>query len=72
VEDADAGSDRKREPDAASMAPEGVFLGSSTHPRAYGNSARLLGKYVREEKVIPLREAVRRLNRTGIVGGQSG
>jgi N-acyl-D-amino-acid deacylase len=47
--------------DGASMAPEGVFLKSSTHPRAYGNFARLLGKYVREEKVIPLQEAVRRL-----------
>jgi N-acyl-D-amino-acid deacylase len=48
--------------DAASMAPEGVFLKSSTHPRAYGNFARLLGKYVREEKVITLAEAVRRLS----------
>jgi N-acyl-D-amino-acid deacylase len=47
--------------DAASMAPEGLFLKSSTHPRAYGNFARLLGKYVREEKVIPLEEAIRRL-----------
>jgi N-acyl-D-amino-acid deacylase len=47
--------------DAASMAPEGVFLKSRLHPRAYGNFARLLGKYVREEKVIPLSEAVRRL-----------
>ncbi|HVG19149.1 MAG TPA: D-aminoacylase [Blastocatellia bacterium] len=48
--------------DAASMAPEGVFLKSSTHPRAYGNFARLLGKYVREEKVISLQEAIRRLS----------
>ena len=48
--------------DAASMAPEGVFLKSSTHPRAYGNFTRLLGKYVREEKVISLAEAVRRLS----------
>jgi len=47
--------------DGASMAPEGVFLKSSTHPRAYGNFARLLGKYVRDEKVISLPEAVRRL-----------
>ena len=47
--------------DAAAMAPEGVFLKSSTHPRAYGNFARLLGKYVREEKRLPLAEAVRRL-----------
>ncbi|HXV62369.1 MAG TPA: D-aminoacylase [Vicinamibacteria bacterium] len=47
--------------DAGSMAPEGVFLRSSTHPRAYGNFARLLGKYVRDEQVIPLEEAVRRL-----------
>jgi N-acyl-D-amino-acid deacylase len=47
--------------DGASLAPEGVFLNFSTHPRAYGNFARLLGKYVREEKVISLQEAVRRL-----------
>lgn len=47
--------------DGGSMATEGVFLKSSTHPRAYGNFARLLGKYVREEKVIPLAEAIRRL-----------
>jgi N-acyl-D-amino-acid deacylase len=47
--------------DAASMAAEGTFLNSSTHPRAYGNFARLLGKYVRDEKVIPLEEAIRRL-----------
>ena len=47
--------------DAASMAAEGVFLNSSTHPRAYGNFARLLGKYVRDEKVIPMQEAIRRL-----------
>ena len=47
--------------DAGSLAPEGVFLKSSTHPRAYGNFARLLGKYVRREKVITLAEAVRRL-----------
>lgn len=47
--------------DGKSMAPEGVFLMSATHPRAYGNFARLLGKYVRDEKVIPLEEAVRRL-----------
>jgi N-acyl-D-amino-acid deacylase len=47
--------------DAGSMAPEGVFLRSSTHPRAYGNFARLLGKYVRDENVVPLEEAVRRL-----------
>jgi len=48
--------------DASSMAPEGVFLKSSTHPRAYGNFVRLLGKYVRDEKVITLQEAVRRLS----------
>ncbi len=48
--------------DAGSMAPEGAFLKRSTHPRAYGNFARLLGKYVREEKVITLEEAVRRLS----------
>jgi N-acyl-D-amino-acid deacylase len=48
--------------DEASQAPEGVFLKSNPHPRAYGNFARLLGKYVREEKVISLAEAVRRLS----------
>ncbi len=48
--------------DGASMAAEGAFLKSSTHPRAYGNFARLLGKYVREEKIISLAEAVRRLS----------
>lgn len=47
--------------DEASLAPEGVFLRSSAHPRAYGNFARLLGKYVRDEQVITLQEAVRRL-----------
>jgi len=47
--------------DAGSLAPEGVFLKSNPHPRAYGNFARLLGKYVRDEQVIPLAEAVRRL-----------
>jgi len=47
--------------DSGSLAPEGVFLKSNPHPRAYGNFARLLGKYVREEKVIPLEEAVYKL-----------
>jgi N-acyl-D-amino-acid deacylase len=48
--------------DAASMAPEGVFLKSSAHPRAYGNFARVLGRYVREEKLLSLAEAVHRLS----------
>lgn len=48
--------------DAGSLAPEGVFLKSSTHPRAYGSFARLLGKYVRQEKVTTLAEAVRGLS----------
>jgi N-acyl-D-amino-acid deacylase len=47
--------------DGEASAPEGVFLKSSTHPRAYGNFARFLGKYVRDQKVVPLAEAVRRL-----------
>jgi N-acyl-D-amino-acid deacylase len=47
--------------DARSLAPEGVFLKSSTHPRAFGNFARLLGKYVRDENVIPLEEAIYKL-----------
>ena len=48
--------------DEASQAPEGVFLRSNPHPRAYGNFARVLGKYVRDEKVIPIKEAIRRLS----------
>ena len=48
--------------DEASQAPEGVFLKSNPHPRAYGNFARVLGKYSRDEKVITLPEAVRRLS----------
>lgn len=47
--------------DAASLAPEGVFLKASTHPRAYGNFARFLGHYVRDAQLMPLEEAVRRL-----------
>ncbi|MDP9004028.1 MAG: D-aminoacylase [Verrucomicrobiota bacterium] len=48
--------------DEASQAPEGLFLKSNPHPRAYGNFARVLGKYVREEKALSLAEAVRRLS----------
>jgi len=48
--------------DAEAPAPEGVFLKSSTHPRAYGNVARLLGRYVRDEKIIPMEQAIRRLS----------
>ncbi len=47
--------------DAESMSPEGVFLKSNPHPRAYGNFARLLGHYVRDEKLVTLEDAVRRL-----------
>jgi N-acyl-D-amino-acid deacylase len=47
--------------DEASMAPEGVFLKSSAHPRAYGSFARVLAKYVRDEGVITLEDAVRKL-----------
>ncbi len=47
--------------DAESSAPEGVFLLSSTHPRAYGNFARIFAKYVREEHVLSVEEAVRKL-----------
>jgi N-acyl-D-amino-acid deacylase len=47
--------------DSASLAPEGVFLNFNVHPRAYGNFARLLGRYVREEQLIPLEEAIRRM-----------
>ncbi len=48
--------------DEASLAPEGVFLESNPHPRAYGSFARVLGKYVRDEKVISLEEAIRKLS----------
>ncbi|HEY4282285.1 MAG TPA: D-aminoacylase [Chthoniobacterales bacterium] len=48
--------------DEASQAPEDVFLKANPHPRAYGNFARVLGKYSRDEKIIPLGEAVRRLS----------
>lgn len=47
--------------DSESLAPEGVFLKSSVHPRAYGSFARLLAKFVREEKLITLQEAIRKL-----------
>jgi N-acyl-D-amino-acid deacylase len=49
--------------DSPSWAAEEPFLRLSTHPRAYGNFARLLGKYVREERLVSLPEAVRRLSR---------
>jgi N-acyl-D-amino-acid deacylase len=47
--------------DAGSLAPEGVFIKNSTHPRAYGSFARLLARYVREERLLSLGEAIRRL-----------
>jgi N-acyl-D-amino-acid deacylase len=49
--------------DEGSFEPAGVFLKSNPHPRAYGNFARVLGKYVREEKVITLQEAIRKLSK---------
>jgi N-acyl-D-amino-acid deacylase len=48
--------------DEASQAPEGNFLKSNCHPRAYGTFARVLGKYVREEKALTLEEAIRKLS----------
>jgi len=47
--------------DAGALAAEGVFMNTNPHPRAYGNFSRLLGKYVREEKIITVQEAVRRM-----------
>ena len=47
--------------DGGSMAPEGLFLNQSTHPRAYGNFARLFAKYVREEEALSIEDAVARL-----------
>jgi N-acyl-D-amino-acid deacylase len=54
--------------DALSQSTEGVFLRSSAHPRTYGNFARLLGKYVREQRVISLPEAIHRM--TGLSASQ--
>jgi N-acyl-D-amino-acid deacylase len=48
--------------DAEAAAPEGVFLKSGAHPRAYGNFARFLGHYVRDEKLTTLQDAIRRLS----------
>jgi N-acyl-D-amino-acid deacylase len=56
--------------DADSIAPEGVFLQSSTHPRAYGNFARVFAKYVRDEKRVTMADAVRRL--TSLPAGNLG
>ena len=47
--------------DAGAPATEGVFMNTNPHPRAYGNFSRLLGKYVREEKIITMQEAIRRM-----------
>ena len=47
--------------DSGSIAPEAPFTNSQPHPRAYGSFARLLGKYVREEQVIPLEDAIHRM-----------
>lgn len=47
--------------DAESQAPEGLFLETNPHPRAYGAFARVLGRYVRDERIVPLEEAIRRM-----------
>ncbi len=49
--------------DEGSMSPEGVFLKSNPHPRAYGNFARVIGKYSRDEHLMPLEEAIRKLSK---------
>lgn len=56
--------------DAASLAPEGPFLLSNPHPRAYGTFARWLGKYVRDERLVPLEEGIRRM--TSLPAGNLG
>ena len=56
--------------DSGSMAPEGVFLRSNPHPRGYGNFARWLGRYVRDERLVPLEEGIRRL--TSLPAGNLG
>jgi N-acyl-D-amino-acid deacylase len=48
--------------DESAQAPEGVFLKSNPHPRAYGNFVRVIGRYSRDEKVIPLQQAIRKLS----------
>ena len=52
--------------DAGSMAPEGNFLKQSTHPRAYGNFARVIGHYVRDEKVLTLEKAIQKLSKVAV------
>ena len=47
--------------DSGAPTPSGAFLKSNTHPRAYGSFARVIGKYCRDEKLIPLEEAIRKL-----------
>ena len=47
--------------DAGAVANEGAFIEKSLHPRAYGNFARVIGKYVRDEKALSMKEAIRRL-----------
>jgi N-acyl-D-amino-acid deacylase len=56
--------------DGGAFATEGVFLNQSPHPRAYGNFARVLGRYVREEEVMPLEDAIRKL--TSLAAGNLG
>jgi N-acyl-D-amino-acid deacylase len=56
--------------DEAAQAPEGVFLRAMPHPRAYGNFTRLLGKYVREDKLLTLEKAIRKL--TSLPAGNLG
>jgi N-acyl-D-amino-acid deacylase len=56
--------------DAGSLAPEGPFLGSNPHPRAYGTFARWLGKYVRDEQLVTLEEGIRRM--TSLPAGNLG
>jgi N-acyl-D-amino-acid deacylase len=47
--------------DAGAPAAEGVFMNTNPHPRAYGNFSRILGKYVRDEKIVTMQEAIRRM-----------
>src|SRR5207302_5766957 len=48
--------------DEAAQSPEGIFLKSMPHPRAYGNFARVLGRFVRDEKLLTLEAAIRKLS----------
>jgi N-acyl-D-amino-acid deacylase len=59
--------------DSSAVATDGIYSEEKSHPRAWGTATRILGKYVREEKLLSLEEAVRKMtslpaNRMGLAG----